>query len=324
MHVTPPTEPLAGRSCPLSYRYSPAVFKRAPEVHADTVYVIGGLYGNLAALESIFALATQEPVAPSLVFNGDFNWFNCDAAGFEAINRQVLRHVALRGNVETELASDNSEAGCGCAYPDSVSDAEVQRSNEILDTLRACAARFPALRAQLGALPMHIVAQVGDLRAAIVHGDAESLAGWGFAHDALDAPQSVALLERAFDAAQVDLFASSHTCLPVARQFVFPKRHGAVINNGAAGMPNFAASHCGVLTRISRHASVHPTLYGFSLCGVQVDALPVYYDQKRWVESFLANWPPGSASHESYFKRIIQGPQYALADAAPRRAATAL
>jgi len=103
-----PTESLPGRSCPLSYRYSPAVFNRAAELHADTVYVIGGLYGNLPALETIFALAAHEPVAPSLVFNGDFNWFNCDAAGFEAINRQVLRHIALRGNVETAQCTPRS------------------------------------------------------------------------------------------------------------------------------------------------------------------------------------------------------------------------
>ena len=324
MHTASPTGLSPGRSCPLSYRYSPAVFNRAAEVLADTIYVVGGLYGNLPALETIFALAAQEPVAPRLVFNGDFNWFNCDAAGFEAINVQVLRHVALRGNVETELASDDAEAGCGCAYPDSVGDAEVQRSNDILHTLRACAAHFPALRAQLGALPMHAVVQVGDLRAAIVHGDAQSLAGWGFSQDALDAPQNAAQIERAFEAAQVDLFASSHTCLPVARQFVIRKRQCAVINNGAAGMPNFPAMPCGLITRISRHASAHPAVYGFSQRGVHIDAIPVYYDQSRWIKSFLANWPPGSAGNESYFKRIIEGPQYGLAVAAPQCAATVL
>ena len=36
------------------------------------------------------------------------------AEAFEAINRRVLEHPALRGNVETELASPADDAGCGC------------------------------------------------------------------------------------------------------------------------------------------------------------------------------------------------------------------
>ena len=106
-----------GRSCPLHYRYPASIFERAADVGAETIYVIGGLYGNMPALKAILDLAAAEPVAPTLIFNGDFNWFNVDAESFTTINREVLRHVALRGNVETGLAADN-DAGCGCAYPD--------------------------------------------------------------------------------------------------------------------------------------------------------------------------------------------------------------
>jgi hypothetical protein len=314
------TDALPGRSCPLSYRYSPAVFSRPAELQAETLYVAGGLYGNVPALDAIDALVNDEPVAPTLVFNGDFNWFNTDNKSFETINRRVLDHRALRGNVETELAGDDGKAGCGCAYADSVSDAEVGRSNEILRSLRASAARFPALRKQLGALPMHACAQVGALRIGIVHGDAESLAGWRFAHDQLDAPDNIAWLEQAFSAANVDLFASSHTCLPVVRQFEFQRRPCGVINNGAAGMPNFADTKFGLVTRISTLTSPHRPLYGFALRGVHVDAIAVHYDQARWTEMFRANWPPGSPGHESYFRRIILGPGYALATAVAPRA----
>ena len=316
------TDALPGRSCPLSYRYSPAVFSCPAELHAETLYVVGGLYGNVPALDAIDMLRDAESVVPALVFNGDFNWFNADDKSFEIINRRVLAHRALRGNVETELAGDDDNAGCGCAYPDSVSDAEVGRSNEILRALRATAARFPALRNKLGALPMHAAAQVGALRIGIMHGDAESLAGWRFAHDQLDAPDNIAWLRQAFDAAKVDLFASSHTCLPVVRQFEFQHQIRGVINNGAAGMPNFAGTHCGLVTRISTLASPHTPLYGFSLRGVNVDAIAVHYDQRRWAEMFLANWPPGSPGHESYYQRIIHGPHYALATAAAPRAAS--
>ena len=322
MNATPHhTDALPGRSCPLSYRYSPAVFSRLADLEAETLYVIGGLYGNVPALDAIDALMADEPIAPTLVFNGDFNWFNIDDKSFEMVNARVLAHRALRGNVETEIAGDDGNAGCGCAYPDSVSDAEVGRSNEILRALRATAARFPAQRKQSGALPMHACAQVGDLRIGIVHGDAESLAGWRFAQDQLDAPENIAWLHQVFSAAKVDLFASSHTCLPVVRQFEFQRRQCGVINNGAAGMPNFADTHCGLVTRISTLASPHTPLYGLALRGSHVDAIAVHYDQARWTEMFLANWPPGSPGHESYYRRIILGPRYALATASAPRAA---
>ena len=41
-----------GRSCPLSYRYAPSIFNRDADVHAETIYVVGGLYGNVQALDA--------------------------------------------------------------------------------------------------------------------------------------------------------------------------------------------------------------------------------------------------------------------------------
>ena len=73
------------------------------------------------------------------------------------------------------------------AHPQTVSDDEVERSNRILSLLRETSSRFPDLRTRLGALPMFALARVGAMCIAIVHGDAESLAGWRFAHDSLDA-----------------------------------------------------------------------------------------------------------------------------------------
>ncbi len=69
---------LAGRVCPLHYRYGARAIATAPLASAQTLYVIGGLYGNLQALDAIEALALQEPGPVTLCFNGDFNWFNCD------------------------------------------------------------------------------------------------------------------------------------------------------------------------------------------------------------------------------------------------------
>ncbi|MBL8517349.1 MAG: hypothetical protein JNM76_10330 [Betaproteobacteria bacterium] len=294
-----------GRTCPLSYRYSPTVFDRAPDIAADTLYVIGGLYGNPFALAAVLTLAAREPTPPMLVFNGDFNWFDIDPDMFRAVNEAVLSHVALRGNVETELAADDDQ-GCGCGYPDDVSDAEVERSNVIMRQLRTTARQHANIRNRLAALPMHAVAKVGEARIGIVHGDAESLAGWGFAHDQLDSPERLASLMRIFAKAEVDVFASSHTCLPALRQFPF----GAVINNGATGMPNFAGDPAGLITRIGVAPSPHQPAYGARQSGAHVDALRVEFDVAAWTAAFEKQWPAGSAGHVSYWKRITQGPAF--------------
>jgi hypothetical protein len=296
-----------GRSCPVAYGYSPTVFRRAAEIEAETVYAIGGLYGNPLALDAVLALAAAEPVVPALVFNGDFNWFDAAPDEFAALNARVLRHVALRGNVETELAGDDDAAGCGCAYPDWVGDAEVARSNAILATLRETARGFPELRAHLGALPMHVVATVGGERIAIVHGDAWSLAGWEFSQERLrEEPSRIAA---AFAAADVRVFASSHTCLPVFQPIDLPGGRRLIANNGAAGMPNFRGTRFGLITRISVHPRAD-ALYGEWLGPIYVEALAVRYDHAEWLARFDARWPEGSPASASYRRRIHAGPAY--------------
>ncbi len=310
-----------GRTCPVSYRYSPSVFRRDPEIVAETVYVIGGLYGNVEALDAVHALAAREPGPVILVFNGDFHWFDVSPADFARVTREVLEDWAIRGNVETEVAVEDYGAGCGCAYPLDVSDADVSRSNDILERLRATARSFPDLRERLGHLPMHLVARVGDARVGIVHGDAASLAGWGFAQDRVDDGAHRRWIESAFRAGDVDIFASTHTCLPAFREFAFEGRSGVVANNGAAGMPNFAGRHAGLITRIGRAPFAGPgKLYGIEARGVHVEALELSYDHARWVARFLASWPVGSPAHASYHRRIVEGPRFTLAQAVPRAA----
>ncbi|MET0961340.1 MAG: hypothetical protein ABWY05_00765 [Noviherbaspirillum sp.] len=310
----------AGRSCPASYGYGPAVFRRAPDFAADALYVIGGLYGNPQALDRIERIARQEPGAV-LVFNGDFHWFDTDPAVFDDINRRVLRHIALRGNVETELAAADAGFGCGCGYPDDVADADVERSNRILARLRETARIQPLQRAMLGGLPMHALALVGGARVGIVHGDAQALAGWRFAHDSLDDPAARTDLLGQFGAANVDLFASSHTCLPVMRRFEREGRTHAVINNGAAGMPNFHDTGHGLVSRIATTPApqglpvLHQDAWQVGGRMLHVAAVAVEYDQAGWRERFLADWPQGTAAHASYFERIEHGPRFTMQQA---------
>jgi len=299
-----------GRSCPPHYRYSPAVFARPADITAQSLYVVGGLYGNSFALDAVLALARRENAA--LVFNGDFNWFDVGAREFRAVNEAVLGHAALRGNVETEIGGDESGAGCGCAYPEWVGDAEVERSNEILGLLRETARAQPDLRARLGALPMHLVAEVGGVRVGIVHGDAESLAGWQFSEEVLrDRPERAQGL---LAAAGVDVFACTHTCLPVMQEFASPRGKALVVNNGAAGMPNFRETCFGLLTRIALQPCGEK-LYGVGIGGVHVEAIPVRYDHEAWLAEFDRTWPAGSPASLSYRKRIVSGPAYGIEQA---------
>jgi hypothetical protein len=251
------------------------------------------------------------------VFNGDFHWFDAEPEWFADIEHGVALHRALRGNVETEIArAEDVGAGCGCAYPQSVDDGVVQRSNAILAQLRGVTA--PSSRLHLRRLPMHLVAQVGDLRISLVHGDAHSLAGWRFAQDALDDAGNRRWLESARAASKIDVFACTHTCLAALRNFDLETGRLTVINNGAAGMPNFADFRFGVVTRVATTPSAHKALYGLERDGVHIDALAVDYDHDAFIERFLKRWPQGSPANASYYRRIMAGPDYRLEQAAPR------
>lgn len=305
-----------GRSCPLHYRYAATGFRRAPDLHADTLLVAGGLYGNPFALEALLDLAAGEPDAV-VVFNGDFHWFDTDAQVFRSISEAALANTAIRGNVETELAAADDDAGCGCGYPDWVGDAEVERSNRILLQMKRTAAADPELLARLGGLPMHLLAAVGGERVAIVHGDLESLAGWDFSQERLrDDP---AAATRQIAAAGVRVVASSHTCLPVLAEFEGAQGPAVLVNNGASGMPNFAGTQYGIVTRIS----VRPrgnSLYASRAAGLHVEAHALRYDHDAWLACFDRWWPADSAAAMSYRRRIAAGPTY-TADRAHRRIA---
>ena len=126
-----------------------------PQTSHPVLYVVGGLYGNAEALDAVEQLASAERARVTLVFNGDFHWFDAEPLWFAALDRRVARHAAIRGNVETEIARPAEVgAGCGCAYPESVDDGVVQRSNLILAELRTIATTD--VQERLATLPMHL------------------------------------------------------------------------------------------------------------------------------------------------------------------------
>lgn len=324
------------QGCPAEYRYRPTDFRGAPSHRAEHAYVIGGLYGNIEALHEILRMQAAEArrgIRVSLVFNGDHNWFDIDGDSFREVNEVALRSVCIRGNVESEIAAPT--AGCGCNYPDYINAEFVARSNVIMSRLQAVASGFPELRDTLGELPMLRTIQVGEARIGIVHGDAETLSGWAFAaerlspigkccsgDEAIGELTPMETIARYFRDADVRAFACTHTCLPHARDFEVDNSERLIINNGTAGMANFINTHFGLITRISvDHRAPADSLYGVTLGGVRFDALPVRFDQTAWIERFLANWPPGSPAHASYFDRIVNGPDFDFGDAVGGRVA---
>ncbi len=297
-----------GRTCPLSYRYSPTVFRRLPSPECETLYVVGGLYGNPWALSTIESLVAQEPMA-QVVFNGDYHWFDAQADWFLDIDQRVRAFTRLRGNVETELFNDSDELGCGCAYPANVSDGTVDRSNQIQKKLKQVAsAQFLS---DAATLPMAMSYTVGPAKVGVVHGDAHSLAGWQFDPSQLDRAENRRELAQVFEQSSMNIFASSHTCAAGIHVF---ESLGAVVNNGSAGMANLPGTSHGIITRISVHPApaAIPVLHSQTHAGVFLQAVKVDFDLVQWQLQFLRTWPKESPAHESYFERITQGPASAV------------
>ena len=309
-----------GRTCPRTYRTRPEALREQSPLTTETVYVIGGLYGNEAALAAVEALAEREVEAgrprPVLLFNGDFHWFNATPDAFRRVNEAVLAHTALQGNVEAEVATPSPGAGCGCAYPDWVGADTVARSNQIMERLREVGTSASRLVDRLGELPRQRAVQVGEATIGVVHGDPESLAGWGLAVEAMPPPgRTPDRLADWFRAAAVDAFACTHTCLPYLQAFEVDQDRRLVVNNGAAGMPNFRGDDQGLLTRIGTTPFPGEARYGTRLRGTYVDAVGVPCRPPAWLEWFEETWPPGSPARASYHDRIVNGPAHRRSNA---------
>ena len=103
----------------------------------------------------------------------------------------------------------------------------------------------------------------------------------------------------------------THTCLPFGQMLKRQQDDNqlAVFNNGSAGMPNFASTAYGLMTRVSDELTPPgDSLYGGVAGGLRYDAVPVAYDSEAFLRRFTAAWPEGSDAHVSYHERIVHGP----------------
>lgn len=299
-----------GRTCPLHYRYLPEDLTRDPVAcDADVLYVVGGLYGNPLALDEIEAMADRERAAGRrvhLLFNGDFNWFNASDDLFVTINRRVLGHDAVTGNVEYELARPGEGAGCGCAYPDFVDDAVVERSNRIMGRLQGIAAHHPELQQRLARLPRYRCLMFGGLKVVVLHGDPESLAGWGLSHEELSVRGNEQLVSW-FRRTGADILISTHTCLPVMRALRVDGRERLFLNNGSAGMGNLSGDSAGLLARIARTTPSEAAFRLPSRLPVSTALEPVRFPLSPWLSLFDTLWPENTDAALSYRHRILVG-----------------
>ena len=139
------------------------------DTDCDVLYVVGGLYGNVAALDALeegIERERRQGLAVEVCFNGDFNFFNASPETWARINRGVraLGH-ATAGNVEREALT--SDGGCGCAYPDYVDAAFADRASAIVERLRTVASDPDGW---LAGLPLAKTYVVGGVRVCCVHG----------------------------------------------------------------------------------------------------------------------------------------------------------
>mmetsp|Transcript_9836 Transcript_9836/g.12329 ORF Transcript_9836/g.12329 Transcript_9836/m.12329 type:complete len:354 (+) Transcript_9836:3-1064(+) len=307
-------------SCSVEYRTEISSYKTADISSTKILYAVGGLYGNVLALEKLNSLVRRDVDKyhdVTVVFNGDFNFFNIDKASWIKINSEIQQKFGLRtgakviatkGNIEHEVAS-REFSGCGCAYPDDVDPKVSLRAGAIVDQLREIAHSkdmphwiLPWLRN----LNWHTTFRIGSMQITLVHGDPDCVNGWSLA---ANAKTSQHIVERFFDNTNSSILACTHTCLAHLTQIPDGR---IIINNGSAGISNFQNSTSGLVSRIAptNAPPLDPNLcaFGSSLADIRVDALHLHFDSTSWLQHFfLPNWPPESPAHSSYYDRISFG-----------------
>ncbi|WP_221898932.1 arsenosugar biosynthesis radical SAM (seleno)protein ArsS [Gordonibacter massiliensis (ex Traore et al. 2017)] len=301
----------AGRVCPVDYRLPPDAFAGEPECACDVLYVVGGLYGNPFALDAVDALAAAEQGDVRVVLNGDMHWFDKTAENFAALERRAARYTPLVGNVEAELRRQaDVGVGCGCAYPDCTGDDAVSRSNRIHKKLSEAVDVHPELKELLVGRPATATVGVAGRKVAVAHGDEQLIGGWACSRESLQDVLRQDELDRWMAANSVDVLATTHTCAPAALALA----RGLVVNNGAAGLPNFAGQRFGLVVRVATtpHADA---LFGAERDGLYVECVPLRYDHDAYLAWFDELWPATSPAAVSYRSRIVEGADDHVEDA---------
>ena len=274
--------------------------------------IIGGLYGNLQSMKEIKKYEKNN----QLIFNGDFHWLNKKKEEFIAVQKFVNRHITLKGNIEDSLSNPKNFDNCNCDYPDYFPPEETIFSNEIFSQLKETFISCNDYKNDFNKLDTQLYISIKNgPNIFITHGDLQSLNGWLFSIKSIKKLKKMEFLNF-FDRVNADVIISSHTCLPVFCSATHKNgEEKLLLNNGAAGMPNFKNKNFGIVIRISSGKSPdNKVIYRKKVKNYFFEAIKLEYHNKNFINEFLSNWPSKSAGYKAYFDRIINGPIYDLAD----------
>lgn len=290
-----------GRNCSLDYILEKNWQNKVEVVNYDTIYVVGGLYGNYEALLEIKKMASLEKTAPLIVFNGDVHWFDVLEEDFLKVENLIRDDIKLLGNVEYELIKQNSDLGCGCNYPEDVDDGVVERSN-IIHSMMKDNITNEKIISDIKTRNKTIALNCFGKKIAITHGDEKNLAGWGCSIDNLVEDERSEELFSWLKENNIDILATTHTCLPVVKKV----DNNIVINNGASGMANTKNSTNGLITRISKYKNSNAVI-SKEIDDVYVELIKVNFDIDKFVNWFDTVWDKDSPASISYRNRIVSG-----------------
>ena len=295
-----------GRNCSLEYILQKDWTKKSEKLEEEAIYIVGGLYGNRYALE-IFNKMTHDENA-KVVFNGDMHWFDVEKEDFLKIEELSKDSIKLLGNVEFELLNNTSSLGCGCNYPEDVSDGVVERSNVIHNMMKENIKGDQILN-DIKERSKTLVLDFFGKKIAITHGDEKSMSGWGCSNENLKLVSRKKELDNWFKENDIDILATTHTCLAV----VYDNGRNIVINNGAAGMANIKGETFGLFTRIAKN-SHKKAIYSEYRDGLYVELVKVDFNIEKFKLWFEKVWPDDSPASISYKNRIINGTSLTIED----------
>lgn len=290
-----------GRNCSLDYLLSKNWIENIYNTDKKVIYIIGGLYGNHIAMQEIIKLASDEKTEPLLVFNGDVHWFDVEFEDFSNIEHLTSQGIKLLGNVEYELTKTEDTLGCGCNYPDDVSDGVVERSNDIHKTMKENVQYSSLLKDIKKRERAMCVVALGQ-KIAITHGDEKNMAGWQCSSENLKILERQQELNLWLEHNRINIMATTHTCLPAVLEF----ENKVVINNGSSGMANTKEETYGLLTRIALDS--HPkAIVSKKVDNVYVELVKIDFNLLQFLEWFDKKWPEDSPASISYRNRITNG-----------------
>ena len=295
-----------GRNCSLEYILRKDWTKKSKKLKEEVIYIVGGLYGNRYALEIINNMARDENA--KIVFNGDMHWFDIEKEDFLKIEELSKDSIKLLGNVEFELLNNTLSLGCGCNYPEDVSDGVVERSNIIHNMMKENIKGDQILN-DIKKRSKTLVLDFFGKKIAITHGDEKSMSGWECSNGNLKLESRKKELDSWFEENNIDILATTHTCLPV----VYDNGKNTVINNGAAGMANIQGQTFGLITRIAK-SNHEKAIYSEFRDGLYIELVKVDFDIEKFKLWFEEIWPDDSSASISYKSRIINGTSLEIED----------